>query len=119
MGAPSANGGSRGRPPDVHRALTTCYCPPRPERTASQRNRVGTSPNNAERRTAGKTAAEDLIKSETPKGKRKGRRAGPGTGKHRGNQVREDLVESETRNTEGKTPGGKPERVSTKEASVP
>jgi hypothetical protein len=47
-------------------------------------------------------------------GKEKRREGGAGTGKHRGNRNGNGLIESETK----EAPGGKPERVGTKEASA-
>ena len=63
----------------------------------------------------GKSDSELLIKSETPKGPRsenKRDRKAPRK------SDRKDLIESETQDRR-EAPGGKPERVSTKEASVP
>ncbi|MFE7232753.1 hypothetical protein ACFVAF_19235, partial [Streptomyces sp. NPDC057596] len=66
------------------------------------------SPDESETR-AGQTDSKVLIKSEPPERETRERKPG----KHRGNRIgkRSDRVG----NTEGK-PGGKPERVSTKEA---
>jgi hypothetical protein len=67
------------------------------------------------KRMAGQTGRTLLIKSEPPE--RESARASTPKGAEE-IRSRKDLIESETQDRR-EAPGGKPERVSTKEASVP